>query len=112
MKSYKAYTSDGAFLKKADVDPPLILTVTGAAIRSIAAPGKPAQQKLVLSFKETSKVFPVNTVNGDAICEITGSEDADKWAETRLEFFVDPNVTFAGQKRGGIRVRKPSTEPF
>jgi hypothetical protein len=112
MKSYKAYTSDGAFLKKADVNPPQIFTVAGATIRSIAAPGKPAQQKLVLSFNETAKVFPVNTVNGDTICELTGSEDAEQWAGTRLEFFVDPDVTFAGQKRGGIRVRKPATEPF
>jgi hypothetical protein len=112
MKSYKSYTSDGAFLKKADVNPSQILTIAGAAIRSIAAPGKPAQQKLVLSFNETAKVFPVNTVNGDSICEITGFEDADKWAGTRLEFYVDPDVTFAGQKRGGIRVRKPKNEPF
>jgi hypothetical protein len=112
MKSYKAFTSGGLFLKKADVNPHLILTVAGAAIRTIPAPGKLPQQKLVLSFNETTKVFPVNATNGDTIFEITGTDDPEKWIGTRLEFYVDPDVTFAGQKRGGIRVRRPSSEPF
>jgi len=112
MKSYKAYTSDGLFLKKADIDPPQIFTVAGAAIRSIAAPGKLPQQRLVLSFAETVKLLPINTTNGDVIFQMTGSDDAEKWVGTRIEVYVDPDVIFSGQKRGGIRVRKPSTEPF
>jgi len=113
MKNYKHYTSDGQFLKKSDVDPPITVTISGIQIRSIAAPGKAPRDRLVASFAESSKQLPINAANGDTLCELSGGqEDAEKWVGLRIELYVKPDVSFAGQRTGGIRVRKPTDEPF
>ena len=55
MKSYKAY-SDGAYLKKEDVAPPQVWTITDVKEQTVTAPGKEPKDKVVLFFDGTQKV--------------------------------------------------------
>jgi hypothetical protein len=111
MKNYRSY-GDGQYLKKADVIPPLTVTINDVVERLIAAPGKEPKERLVLLFNETRKGLVLNMSNGDALFEITGHPDAEEWIGERVELFCDDNVAYAGKRVGGVRLRKPKDEPF
>jgi hypothetical protein len=111
MKSYKAY-NDGQFLKKEDVNPPQVWTITDVREQTVTAPGKEPKDKLVLLFDGTKKSLVLNMSNGDALCDMTGHEDPEEWIGTRVELFVDDGVLYAGKKVGGVRLRKPADQPF
>jgi len=108
MKSYKAY-NDGQFLKKADVNPPVVWTITDAKEQTVTAPGKPPQDKVVLFFDGSRKGLVLNMACGDALYDITGHEDPEEWIGQQVELFVDDNVNYAGKRIGGVRLRKPQT---
>ena len=111
MKSYRAY-NDGAFLNKADVNPPVVWTITDVAERNVTAPGKEPKEKLVLFFDGTKKGLVLNMANGDALYDMTGHEDPEEWIGQRVELYVDENVAYAGKRIGGVRLRKPQVEPY
>ena len=110
MKSYKAY-SDGQFLKKEDVNPPQVWTITDVKEQTVTTPGKEPKDKLVLFFDGTKKGLFLNMSQGDALLDMTGQEDPEEWIGQRVELFVDDNVAYAGKRVGGVRLRKPG-EPF
>src|SRR5262245_38253974 len=112
MKSnYKAY-GDGVYLKKNDATSPMRLTVAKTFEDKVAAPGKPPQERLVASFRETPKRLIINQTNGSVLAKLSGSDDTAKRVGTVVEVFLDADVTFAGQRTGGIRLRRPANEPF
>ena len=110
MKSYKAY-SDGQFLKKENVNPPQVWTITDVKEQTVTTPGKEPKEKLVLFFDGTKKGLVLNMSQGDALLDMTGQEDPEEWIGQRVELFVDDNVAYAGKRVGGVRLRKPG-EPF
>jgi hypothetical protein len=110
MKSYKAY-SDGQFLKKEDVSPPQVWTITDVREQTVTAPGKEPKDKLVLFFDGTKKGLVLNISNGDVLYDMTGQEDPEEWIGQRVELYVDDNVAYAGKRVGGVRLRKPQDEP-
>ena len=109
MKSYRAY-GDGAYLTKADVTPPWTGTINSVEERLVAAPGQQAKPKLVLFFNGTKKGLILNRSNGDVLFELTGTDDAEEWIGETVELFVDPSVTYAGKRVGGVRLRKPTAQ--
>ena len=46
--------------------------------------------------------------NGDALFELTGYDDPEKWKGTSVEVYCDRNIQYAGKKVGGIRLREPA----
>lgn len=110
MKSYRSY-SDGRFLKKEDVTPPQVWTITNAEERTVSAPGKEPKDKPVLFFDGTKKGLVLNMSNGDVLYELTGSDDPEEWIGTRVELYVDDEVKYAGKSVGGIWLRRPTKEP-
>jgi hypothetical protein len=107
MKSYKTY-SDSAYLKKEDFPEPETLTIDEVCEEEVTAPGRKPKLKLVLSFEGIDKGLVLNQANGDALFEMTGQDDPAKWVGRRVEVYHDPNVTYAGKRVGGIRLRKPA----
>jgi len=105
-KSYRAY-SDGQFLKKEDVDPPVVWTINNVEERNVTAPGKPPKTKLVLFFNESQKGLVLNMANGDALYEMTGHENPQEWIGQQVELYVDEGVAYAGKRIGGVRLRQP-----
>jgi hypothetical protein len=50
--------------------------------------------------------------HGDALYDMTGHDDPEEWIGQRVELYVDDNVNYAGKRVGGVRLRKPTKEPF
>jgi len=111
MKSYRSY-GDGSYLKKADVNPSQVWTITNVEERTITAPGREPKDRVVLFFNGTKKGLVLNMTNGDALFKMTGHDDPEEWIGTRVELFVDESVAYAGQPIGGVRLRKPKEGPF
>jgi hypothetical protein len=111
MKSYKCY-SDGQYLKQADVDPPVVWTITNVKEQTVTAPGKPPKQKLVLYFDETQKGLVLNMTNCEVLAGISSSDDPEEWIGLRIELFVNEDVTYAGKRMGGVRLREVKEEPY
>ena len=98
---------ESKFLKKEDVDPAVLVTITEVTQENIAKEGAPVELKWCLHVDEFDKPLVLNSTNGQLIARITGSEDSDGWLGKKIVLFHDPNVTFGGQLVGGIRVRAP-----
>jgi hypothetical protein len=107
MKSYRTY-NDSAYLKKEDFPEPETLTISEVREEEVTAPGKKPKQKIILYFDGMNKGLVLNQANGDALFELTGYDDPEKWIGTRVQVYCDPNVKYAGKKVAGIRLRKPA----
>jgi len=98
---------ESKFLKKEDVDPPVMVTIREVTQENTAKEGAPEELKWCVTFDELEKPMVLNVTNGQIIAKITGSEDSDDWTGHQIVLYHDPNVTFGGKLVGGIRVRAP-----
>ncbi len=99
----------GSFISKEDAAMPVVATI--AQVRQeelIDASG--ATYKPVIYFYE-GKPLILNRVNWMAIEEAYGDE-SDDWVGKPIELYCDPDVTFDGNRVGGIRVRIPLSTPL
>jgi hypothetical protein len=97
------------FLTKADVIPPVLVTVRSYEQVNVAKEGVEPELKWALHFDELDKPMVLNSTNGQIIAAITGAEDFDGWTGTKIVLFNDPNISFGGKLTGGIRCRAPKT---
>ena len=93
------------FLTQNDVDPPVLVTITGDDKVNVALEGVDPEYRYVLTFKELEKPLVLNTTNGQIITAIVGSENSDDWLGRKIVLYKDPNVSFGGKLVGGIRCR-------
>jgi len=110
-KSYKKFVGNAAYLKKEDISEPIDTTLLWVKEEKVTAPGKGTQTRLVAYFEGLSKGLVLNTANAETLAELTGTDDYEKWADTFVQLYVDPDVTYGGKKIGGIRIRKPISRP-
>lgn len=98
------------YLKQSDVTPPVLATIDRLNRENVAPEGD-EEIKPVLYFSGDLKPFVVNWTNLQLIAEFLG-EETDDWAGKQIVLFNDPNVSYAGKRTGGIRVRAPKgTKP-
>ena len=107
-KSYKRYVGNAKYLKKEDIPSPVNTSILWIKEEEVTAPGKGTETRLVLYFDGLKKGLVLNQANADALAEITGTDDYEKWPDTPVQLWVDPDVTYGGKKIGGIRMRKPA----
>ena len=98
------------YLTKADVTPPILVTIRGYEQVNVAREGADAEMRWALTFDEADKPMVVNSTNGQIIAAITGSEDFDGWIGRKIVLYNDPNISFAGKLTGGIRARAPKNQ--
>ena len=110
-KSYKRFVGNAKYLRKEDIPSPLNTSILWIKEEEVTAPGKGTETGLVLYFDRLKKGLVLNTANAEALLEITGTDDTEKWADTPVHLYVDPDVTYGGKKIGGIRIRKPAPVP-
>ena len=103
--------SNSKFLKAGDLKLPdgsyttKVVTITGAREHTFADKTK----QLVLSFAGEAKEWGFSAAAVWAQMEqVTGSGNSDNWNGKQIELYVDPTVTYMGQPKPAIRVRKPS----
>ncbi len=96
---------DSRFLTKDDVEPPVLVTITGDEKMNVALESQAPEEKHVLHFKELPKPLVLNMTNGQLIEAIVGSDNSDDWIGKRVVLYNDKTVSFAGKLTGGIRIR-------
>ena len=101
------------YVSKRDVEPPILVTITGYQEVNVALEGYEPDLRWALTFRELEKPFVLNSTNGQIIAAITGSGDLNDWKGKQIVLYNDPNVSFRGKLTGGIRCRAPrhQTEP-
>ena len=110
-KSYKRFVGNAKYLKKEDVPSPVNTSILWIKEEEVTAPGKGTEIRLVLYFDGLKKGLVLNMANADALAEITGTDDYEKWSDIPVQLYVDPDVTYGGKKIGGIRIRELVTLP-
>lgn len=95
------------FLKQQDVGEGLLVTIAGVDQGNVNAEGAEEQLKWLMHFEELEKPLVLNSVNGQLLAKITGSEESEGWIGKKVVLYNDPNVSFAGKLTGGIRIRAP-----
>src|SRR5215469_9285984 len=110
-KSYKRFVGNAKYLKKEDIPSPVNTSILWIKEEEVTAPGKGTETRLVLYFDGLKKGLVLNMTNADALEEITGTGEYEKWSDTPIQLWVDPDVTYGGKKIGGIRIRKPPSGP-
>jgi hypothetical protein len=105
-KSYKKFVGNATYLKKEDLSEPVGTTLLWIKEERVTAPGKDTKTRLVAYLDGLSKALVMNTTNCDTLAEITGTDDYEKWADTPVQLYVDPDVKYGGKKTGGIRIRR------
>jgi len=98
---------DSKFLKKEDVDPPVLATIKDVTQHDVSMENKPEEMKWCLEIQESVKPMVLNTTNMKLIEAITGSDLTDDWIGKKIVLFNDPTIMYAGKVTGGIRVRAP-----
>ncbi len=101
---------DSKYLKKADVEPPILVTIARITQENLAQQGQEPEMKYVLHFAEDLKPMVLNSTNGQLIAMALGSEETDDWNGKQIVLYNDPNVSFAGKLTGGIRARAKKTQ--
>jgi hypothetical protein len=94
------------YLKKEDVESPLLLTMAEVSQESIGQ-GDEMEDKWILHFLEDVKPMVLNSTNMRLIEMATGSDDSDHWVGKKIVAYNDPNISFGGKIVGGIRLRAP-----
>lgn len=98
------------YLKKEDVTPPLIVTISGLTHENLAKDGEAPEMKYILQFIENLKPMVLNLTNGKLIAIVTGSEETDEWVGKKITLWNDPTVSFGDKMTGGIRVQLPQEQ--
>jgi hypothetical protein len=111
MNSYKKFVGNAKYLKKEDITSPVNTSVLWTKKEEVTSPGKGTETRLVLYFDGLKKGLVLNMANAEALAEITGTDDYEKWSDIPVQLYADPDVTFGKKKVGGVRVRKPAEEP-
>jgi len=107
-KSYKKFVGNATYLKKEDLSESVDTVLLWIREEKVTAPGKDTQTRLVAYFEGLSKGLVLNTANCETLAEITGTDDYEKWADTPVQLYLDPDVKYGGKKTGGIRIRIPA----
>jgi len=95
---------ESKYLKQADIEGELIVTIQAMKQANIAPEDKPEELKWLLKFKELPKPLVLNSTNIHTLEKLCGDE-TDLWPGQEVVVYVDPNVSYAGELVGGIRLR-------
>jgi hypothetical protein len=93
------------FIKKEDVTPPVVLTISGYGTITLMNKKTGADEEApTLMFEETPKTIVYKAWTSDALKEIFPAGRSASIGQ-KVELFVDPSVKMEGRKVGGVRIR-------
>ena len=101
------FTPPSSYLRASDLPPDADTPVTIESFSEESLrQGERQVKKKVLKFAGFDRGFPLNTGNGNVICQMYGTE-MNNWIGKPITLYVDLNVEYNGERVAGIRVRKP-----
>ena len=93
------------YLKKGDVDENgSVATIMGLKQENIGGENS-KEMKWVMTFQEFDKPLVMNKTNLQRAAKILNSEETDDWIGKKINVYFDPFVEFAGEMKGGIRLK-------
>ena len=99
---------ESKYLKQSDVHEDSVVTVEKVGKANVAPKGEEAEFKWLIRFTEFSKPMVLNSTNIKRLAKACNSDDTDEWVGKQVVLFVDPDVEFAGNVVGGLRIRSHS----
>lgn len=96
---------ESKYLKQSDVDEEVLVTVEKVGKGNIAKEGDEPEYKWMVRFKEFKKPMILNSTNIKRLAKACESEDTDDWVGKQVTLYVDPDVEFAGNVVGGLRIK-------
>lgn len=96
---------DSKYLKQSDVEDEILVTVEKVGKANVAKKGDEPEYKWLIRFKEFQKPMILNSTNIKRLAKACDSEDTDEWIGKQAVLYVDPDVEFAGNIVGGLRIR-------
>jgi hypothetical protein len=96
---------ESKYLKQSDVDDEVLVTVDKVGKGNIAKEGEEPEYKWMVRFKELKKPFILNSTNIKRMAKACESDETDDWAGKQVILYVDPDIEFAGNVVGGLRIR-------
>jgi hypothetical protein len=101
---------ESKYLKQSDVEDEIIVTVEKVGKANVAKKGDEPEYKWLVRFKEFEKPMVLNSTNIKRLAKACDSEDTDDWIGKQAVLYVDPDVEFAGNIVGGLRIRAHRVE--
>lgn len=95
------------FLKKDDVENPVLVTIKALRQTNVAQDDKPEEMKWTMLFRELDKPLVLNSTNIQLCTLALGTDETDEWIGRQIVLYNDPSISFAGKITGGIRLRAP-----
>lgn len=97
------------YLKKDDIGPGALVTLKSVSKENLGKEDDP-EWKWAAHFQEFSKPLVLNKTNIKRLEKIFGSDNTDDWVGKQCVIYFDPDVEFAGEQVGGLRVRAPKNQ--
>jgi len=97
--------SESKYLKQADVDGDLLVTIAKIGKVNLAKEGDEPEYKWAMRFDELDKPLILNATNIKRIARACNSQETDDWIGKKIILYVDPDVEYAGNVVGGIRAK-------
>jgi hypothetical protein len=117
MKVSQMLASSSKYLKQADVEDPIKVTIKSLRQENVARDDEPEEHKWVVAFREFDRPLVLNRVNLERLADAHGDE-TDNWLGKQMWLYVDADVSFGGKTVGGLRLKKikqpvaPATGPI
>lgn len=103
--------SNSKYLSKADVgEDGLILTIKGFRMETLKGDDG-EEEKMVMHFVEDVKPMVINRTNSQLIGIATGARNVGDSKGKQIVVYNDPTVSFGGQVKGGLRIKKVAGAP-
>lgn len=99
------------YLKQSDFPEPQMLTISKVEMTNVAPQGQPRKARGVMFFERVEKGLVLNKGNLTRAEKALGSDETDDWVGKQIVVYVDPDVEFAGEIVGGIKLRAPRPRP-
>ena len=102
---------ESKYLKQSDVNDDSVVTIQKVGKANVAPKGEEAEYKWLIRFNEFEKPMVLNSTNIKRLAKACQSEDTDDWIGKQVVLYVDPDVEFAGNVVGGLRIRAHKQQP-
>jgi hypothetical protein len=102
---------ESKYMKQTDVEEDRVVTVVKVGKANVARENDEPEYKWLIRFQEFNKPMVLNSTNIKRLAKACGSEETDDWIGKQVVLFVDPDVEFAGNVVGGLRIRAHKAGP-
>lgn len=102
---------ESKYLKQSDVQDEIVVTIEKVGKANVAPKGEEPEFKWLVRFNEFPKPMVLNSTNIKRLAKACASDDTDEWTGKQVVLYVDPDVEFAGNVVGGLRIRTHKPAP-